>query len=70
MAVALTLAEVETISNRMLIASGASSLQANATARSIADAEAEGIRTVGDGLMVTLTEYAEHGSPARLTGDR
>lgn len=65
MSTTLTLAEVQTISRRMLIASGASSLQADATARSIADAEAEGIRTVG---LSYLPTYCDHVACGKVNG--
>ena len=62
----LTLAEVETISRRMLIASGASPLQADATARSITDAEAESIRTVG---LSYLPTYCDHVTCGKVNGN-
>ena len=66
MSVTLTLAEVESISRRMLVASGASSLQADATARSICDAEAEGIRTVG---LSYLPTYCDHVACGKVNGN-
>ena len=57
MSTLLTLDEVERISVRMLTASGASALQAVPTARSIRDAEAEGIRSVG---LSYLPTYCDH----------
>jgi (2R)-3-sulfolactate dehydrogenase (NADP+) len=62
----LTLDEVEDISRRMLVASGASPLQADATARSIRDAEAEGIRTVG---LSYLPTYCDHVACGKVDGD-
>lgn len=62
----LTLDEVEDVSRRMLVASGASPLQADATARSIRDAEAEGIRTVGLGYLPT---YCDHVACGKVDGD-
>lgn len=62
----LTLDEVERISRRMLVASGASELQADATARSIRDAEAEGIRTVG---LSYLPTYCDHVACGKVFGD-
>jgi (2R)-3-sulfolactate dehydrogenase (NADP+) len=62
----LTLAEVESISRRMLEASGASALQADATARSIRDAEADGIRTVG---LSYLPTYCDHVACGKVRGD-
>ncbi|MBI4883124.1 MAG: Ldh family oxidoreductase [Actinobacteria bacterium] len=66
MSVTLSLAEVEDLSRRMLIASGASALQADATARSIAEAEAEGIRTVG---LDYLPTYCDHVACGKVVGD-
>ncbi len=66
MTTTLTLAEVESISNKMLIASGASPLQADATARSVADAEAEGIRTVG---LSYLPTYCDHVACGKVNGN-
>lgn len=66
MTVTLTLAEVEAISNQMLVASGASALQADSTARSIADAEAEGIRTVG---LSYLPTYCDHLACGKVNGN-
>lgn len=65
MASTLTLAEVESLSRRMLLASGASELQAGATARSIRDAEAEGIRTVG---LSYLPTYCDHVACGKVNG--
>ncbi len=62
----LTLDEIEDISRRMLLASGASALQADATARSIREAEAEGIRTVG---LSYLPTYCDHVACGKVIGD-
>lgn len=62
----LTLDQVEQLSHRMLVASGASPLQAGATARSIRDAEAEGIRTVG---LTYLPTYCDHLACGKVIGD-
>lgn len=62
----LTLQEVETLSFRMLTASGASVLQATPTARSIRDAEADGIRTVG---LSYLPTYCDHVACGKVVGD-
>ena len=62
----LTLDAVEAISLRMLTASGASQLQATATARSIRDAEADGIRTVG---LSYLPTYCDHVACGKVVGD-
>lgn len=62
----LTLPEVEALSLRMLRASGASELQARPTARSIRDAEAEGIRTVG---LSYLPTYCDHVACGKVRGD-
>lgn len=62
----LSLDEVEALSHRMLVTSGASALQAGATARSIRDAEAEGIRTVGLGYLPT---YCDHVACGKVAGD-
>lgn len=66
MTVTLTLAEVESISRQMLIACGASPLQADSTARSIRDAEAEGIRTVG---LSYLPTYCDHVACGKVNGN-
>lgn len=50
----------------MLLASGASALQADATARSIADAEAEGLRTIG---LSYLPTYCDHVACGKVNGD-
>jgi (2R)-3-sulfolactate dehydrogenase (NADP+) len=65
-ATTLSLDDVEAISHRMLIASGASPLQAEPTARSIRDAEADGIRTVG---LSYLPTYCDHVACGKVRGD-
>lgn len=62
----LSLDDVEQLSTRMLVASGASVLQAGATARSIRAAEAEGIRTVG---LSYLPTYCDHVACGKVVGD-
>ncbi len=62
----LSLDEVEDLARRMLRASGASELQADPTAHSIREAEAEGIRTVGLGY---LPVYCEHLRCGKVVGD-
>ena len=62
----LTLAQVEDISRRMLVSSGASALQADATARSIRAAEGEGLRTVG---LSYLPTYCDHLACGKVIGD-
>ncbi len=62
----LTLDQIEDISRRMLRASGASPLQTDATARSIREAEAEGIRTVG---LSYLPTYCDHVACGKVIGD-
>jgi (2R)-3-sulfolactate dehydrogenase (NADP+) len=64
-ATTLTLDEVEALSRTMLLASGASSLQASATARSIRDAESDGIRTVG---LSYLPTYCDHVACGKVVG--
>ena len=66
MSATLSLDEVLDISSRMLRASGASPLQADATARSIRDAEADGIRTVG---LSYLPTYCDHLACGKVIGD-
>jgi (2R)-3-sulfolactate dehydrogenase (NADP+) len=61
----LSLDEVEAISARMLEASGASALQTSPTARSIRDAEADGIRTVG---LSYLPTYCDHVACGKVDG--
>ena len=62
----LSLDEVLDITTRALRASGASALQAGATARSIRDAEADGIRTVG---LAYLPTYCDHLACGKVRGD-
>ncbi len=62
----LTLPAVLELATAVLTASGASPLQAAATARSIRDAEADGIRNVGLGY---LPIYANHVACGKVTGD-
>jgi (2R)-3-sulfolactate dehydrogenase (NADP+) len=62
----LTLDEVLDIAGRMLRASGASPLQTDPTARSIRDAEADGIRTVG---LSYLPTYCDHVACGKVLGD-
>ena len=62
----LSLDAVLDIASRMLRASGASALQAGATARSIRDAEADGIRTVG---LSYLPTYCDHVACGKVVGD-
>jgi (2R)-3-sulfolactate dehydrogenase (NADP+) len=62
----LSLDDVLDLSTRMLRASGASELQADATARSIRDAEADGIRTVG---LSYLPTYCDHVACGKVVGD-
>ena len=62
----MSLIDVEMLSRRLLAASGASPLQAGATARSIRDAEADGIRTVG---LAYLPTYCDHVACGKVVGD-
>jgi (2R)-3-sulfolactate dehydrogenase (NADP+) len=62
----LSLDDVLDISYRMLRSSGASHLQAEPTARSIRDAEADGIRTVG---LSYLPTYCDHVHCGKVIGD-
>ena len=62
----LTLDDVLDVATRMLRASGASPLQTDATARSIRDAEADGIRTVG---LSYLPTYCDHVACGKVVGD-
>jgi (2R)-3-sulfolactate dehydrogenase (NADP+) len=62
----LALDEVLDLTTRALRASGASPLQAGATARSIRDAEADGIRTVG---LAYLPTYCDHLACGKVRGD-
>ena len=66
MSTTLTLDEVLDITARMLRASGASPLQTGATAHSIRDAEADGIRTVG---LSYLPTYCDHVACGKVVGD-
>jgi (2R)-3-sulfolactate dehydrogenase (NADP+) len=66
MSTTLSLDEVLDFTSRMLRASGASVLQADATARSIRDAEADGIRTVG---LSYLPTYCDHVACGKVIGD-
>ncbi len=61
----LSLDDVETLARRVLVASGASPLQAGATARSIRDGEADGIRNVALGYLPT---YADHLACGKVMG--
>jgi (2R)-3-sulfolactate dehydrogenase (NADP+) len=61
----LTLDEVEALSYRALIGSGASSGQAGPTARSVRHAEADGIRSVG---LAYLPAYCEHVACGKVVG--
>lgn len=62
----LTLDDVLDIATQTLRASGASPLQADATARSIRDAEADGIRTVG---LSYLPTYCDHVACGKVVAD-
>lgn len=66
MSTIISLDEVLHLATRMLRASGASELQAGATARSIRDAEADGIRTVG---LSYLPTYCDHVACGKVVGD-
>ena len=61
----LTLDQINQLAHRALTGSGANDLQAGATARSIADAEAEGIRNVG---LAYLPTYCEHLRVGKVNG--
>ena len=61
----LTLDEVLDLARRMLLASGASELQAGPTARSIRDAEADGLRTIG---LSYLPVYCDHLACGKVLG--
>ncbi len=63
--VILSLDDVETLAHRVLLASGASPLQADATARSVRDGEADGIRNVALGYLPT---YADHLACGKVVG--
>ncbi|MCX6521690.1 MAG: Ldh family oxidoreductase [Actinobacteria bacterium] len=62
----LSLDEVFDLSYRMLRASGASHLQAEPTARSIRDSEAEGLRPIG---LSYLPTYCDHVHCGKVLGD-
>ncbi len=62
----LTLDEVEQLSYRMLVASGATPLQAGPTALSIREGEADGIRNVALGY---LPIYCDHLAVGKVVGD-
>ena len=66
MTAVLTLDDVLDIAMRMLRSSGASPQQTDATARSIRDAEADGIRTVG---LSYLPTYCDHVACGKVAGD-
>jgi (2R)-3-sulfolactate dehydrogenase (NADP+) len=61
----LSLDEINQLAHRALIGSGANDVQAVPTARSIADAEAEGIRNVG---LAYLPTYCEHLRVGKVNG--
>ena len=63
--VILSLDDVETLARRVLLAGGASPLQAGATARSIREGEADGIRNVALGYLPT---YADHLACGKVVG--
>ncbi|MGH8927527.1 MAG: Ldh family oxidoreductase [Acidimicrobiia bacterium] len=62
---ALSLEQINQLAYRALSGSGASHLQAEPTARSITDAEAEGIRNVG---LAYLPTYCEHLLVGKVNG--
>jgi (2R)-3-sulfolactate dehydrogenase (NADP+) len=62
----LTLDQVEALSYRLLTRSGARAAQAGPTARSIRDAEADGIRSVG---LAYLPTYCAHVACGKVVGD-
>ena len=66
MTTTLTLDEVEALSALMLRTAGAARHQADPTALSIREAEADGIRTVGLGYLPT---YCEHVACGKVVGD-
>lgn len=66
MTATLSLDEVEELSRLALVSCGASPLQAGPTARSIRDAEADGIRTVG---LSYLPTYCEHVICGKVVGN-
>jgi (2R)-3-sulfolactate dehydrogenase (NADP+) len=63
--ITLTLDEVLDLAGQALRRSGASELQAGATARSIRDAEADGLRTIG---LDYLPTYCDHVSCGKVAG--
>lgn len=62
----LSLDEVLGLAHRMLVSSGASELQAEPTARSIRNAEADGLRTIG---LAYLPTYCDHLALGKVIGD-
>jgi (2R)-3-sulfolactate dehydrogenase (NADP+) len=64
--ITLTMTEVESLAWQMLRASGASPLQAGSTARSIREAEAEGLRPIG---LSYLPTYCDHVACGKVDGD-
>lgn len=62
----LSLDQVEDFGQRMLTSSGATAAQAGPTARSIRDAEADGIRSVG---LAYLPTYCDHVACGKVVGD-
>jgi (2R)-3-sulfolactate dehydrogenase (NADP+) len=62
----LSLDDVLDIATRMLRSSGATPLQADSTARSIRDAEADGLRTIG---LSYLPTYCDHLACGKVVGD-
>lgn len=62
----LSLDDVDTLARKVLTGAGATPLQAGATARSIRDAEADGIRNVG---LAYLPVYAAHVACGKVVGD-
>ena len=62
----MSLIDVEMLGRRLLASSGASPLQAGATARSIRDAEADGIRTVG---LAYLPTYCDQIACGKVDGN-
>lgn len=57
----LTLEDVEALAHRALTGSGASAAQADPTARSMRDAEAEGLRNIGLGYLPTYCSHLRCG---------
>lgn len=62
----LSLDDVEALAHRALTTSGASPTQADPTARSMRDAEAEGLRNIGLGYLPTYCSHLRHG---KVVGD-